>query len=306
MTTILLDVGKEKLLNSDNMPIPKYFRVYNTQLEIDKTISKEDMNNKPFWIQKTIDSYRVINDTTIEFKCILEKYEATDNSGAVCLFFEDDVPFLFSKFSNIISSGNKQIINIQFTKTEAIEEVKEGPQGPQGPQGEPGPEGPQGEPGPEGPQGPQGPEGPQGPQGEPGPEGPQGQQGPQGPEGPEGPEGPQGPEGQQGPQGIPGEQGVPGDTGPQGEPGDPGDPTTIIYDGHTGPKEITTVSSGTIIETFDKIIDNIDKNAFDLTKTISNDTTGTTSTTTKIWVGTKEEYNNLTNYPNNVLFFIKE
>ena len=123
LTTILLDDGKEKLLSPDIIPSPKYFRIYDTQLNITPAISKEDMNNKPFWIQKPIDLYRIVDDNTVEFTCILENEESTSNSGSICLFFEDDVPFLFSQFTTIIPSGNRQIINIQFKLSNASKEV---------------------------------------------------------------------------------------------------------------------------------------------------------------------------------------
>lgn len=116
----------------------------------------------------------------------------------------------------------------------------------------------------------------QGPQGETGPQGiqgPQGEQGIQGPQGETGPQGVQGPQGEQGIQGPQGPQGETGATGPQGERGPQGEQGIQGPQGPQGAAGTGNVSSATI---------------------------------NTIWTGTQEDYDALSSYSNDTLYFIDQ
>ena len=107
----------------------------------------------------------------------------------------------------------------------------------------------------------------QGPQGE---TGPQGIQGPQGETGPQGIQGPQGEQGIQGPQGEQGIQGPQGETGPQGVQGPQGEQGIQGPQGTPGTGNVSSLSINTI------------------------------------WTGTQAQYEALSGYSNDTLYFIEE
>jgi hypothetical protein len=115
--------------------------------------------------------------------------------------------------------------------------------------------------------GPQGIQGPQGDRGIQGPQGDRGEQGPQGERGIQGPQGEQGIQGIQGPQGDRGEQGPQGERGIQGPQGERG------IQGPQGTPGTGNVSSATI---------------------------------NTIWTGTQAQYEALSGYSNDTLYFIDQ
>jgi hypothetical protein len=128
LQTIILDTGKAELLEPDIIAFPKYFKISSEEIPVLATIDASTEGSYNFWYQKDIDIFKVIDSDTVEFTCVLEASENTNNTRSICLYFDNpnstyDIPFLLGVLNEDLPSNTRVVITLQFKLTNATEKI---------------------------------------------------------------------------------------------------------------------------------------------------------------------------------------